>query len=126
MRRMALVEPSGRHSIAMKGIASMSGRRCLAAGTLSLAALMLAACQSDAQQAPVGAAPGLPGLCREDAAETLAGKGRISDAEAQQVTGASIVRQIRPGQGVTMDYRKERVTIETDPKTGRIVRAYCG
>ena len=56
----------------------------------------------------------------------LAGKARVSDAEAQQATGATIVRQIRPGQGVTMDYRKERVTIETDPKTGRIIRAYCG
>lgn len=101
----------------------MVGRKLLAAGTLSLAALTLAACQSDAQQAPMG---GAPGLCRADAAEKLAGKARISDAEAQQATGATIVRQIRPGQGVTMDYRRERVTIETDPKTGRIVRAYCG
>ena len=104
----------------------MMARKRLAAGTLSLAALMLAACQSDAQQAPMGTAPGLPGTCREDAAEALAGKPRIGDAEAQQVTGATIVRQIRPGQGVTMDYRRERVTIETDPKTGKIVRAYCG
>ena len=101
-------------------------RTFLAAGALSLAAVMLAACQSDAQQAPMGTAPGLPGACSADAAEALAGKARSSDAEAQQITGATIVRQIRPGQGVTMDYRKERVTIETDPKTGRIIRAYCG
>jgi len=101
----------------------MVGRKLLAAGTLSLAALTLTACQSDAQQAPVS---GAPGLCRADAAEALAGKARIGDAEAQQVTGATIVRQIRPGQGVTMDYHRERVTIETDPKTGKIVRAYCG
>ncbi|WP_293796473.1 I78 family peptidase inhibitor [uncultured Bosea sp.] len=101
----------------------MVGRKLLAAGTLSLAALTLAACQSDAQQAPMG---GAPGLCRADAAEKLAGKARISDAEAQQATGATIVRQIRPGQAVTMDYRRERVTIETDPKTGKIVRAFCG
>ncbi len=39
---------------------------------------------------------------------------------------ARIVRHIRPGQGVTMDYRQERVTIETDPKTGKIVRAMRG
>ncbi|WP_306226066.1 I78 family peptidase inhibitor [Bosea beijingensis] len=104
----------------------MLGRKLLAAGTLSLAALTLAACQSDVQQTPVGAAPGLPGTCREDAAEALAGKARVSDAEAQETTGATIVRQIRPGQGVTMDYRRERVTIETNPKTGKIVRAYCG
>ena len=56
----------------------------------------------------------------------MTGKARVSDAEAQQITGATIVRQIRPGQGVTMDYRKERVTIETDPKSGRVIRAYCG
>jgi len=104
----------------------MMAQKFLAAGVLSLAALTLAACQSDAQQAPMGAAPGLPGACSEDAAEALAGKARVGDAEAQQATGATIVRQIRPGQGVTMDYRKERVTIETDPKTGKIVRAYCG
>lgn len=78
------------------------------------------------QQAPVGTAPGLPGACREDAAEALAGKPRISDAEARQATGAAIVRQIGPGQGVTMDYRRERLTIETDPKTGKVIRAYCG
>ncbi|WP_293806595.1 I78 family peptidase inhibitor [uncultured Bosea sp.] len=105
----------------------MMARRFWLAGSLSFAALTLAACQSDAQQdAVVTAAPGLPGQCREDAAETLAGKARIDDAEAQQITGATVVRQIRPGQGVTMDYRRERLTIETDPKTGKIVRAYCG
>lgn len=104
----------------------MMAQRFLVAGVLSLAAWTLAACQSDAQQAPMGTAPGLPGACSEDAAETLAGKARVSDAEAQQITGATIVRQIRPGQGVTMDYRKERVTIETDPKSGRVIRAYCG
>jgi hypothetical protein len=43
-----------------------------------------------------------------------------------QITGASLVRQIEPGQGVTMDYRPERVTIETDPNTGTILRASCG
>ncbi len=51
---------------------------------------------------------------------------RISDAQAMKLTGATTVRQIRPGQGVTMDYRLERVTIETDPKTGKILRAMCG
>lgn len=103
----------------------MLGRNLLAAGILSLAASTLAACESDAQQAPA-ASPGLPGQCREEAAEGLAGKRRVSDAEARQATGATIVRQIRPGQGVTMDYRRERVTIDTDPKTGRIIRASCG
>jgi hypothetical protein len=25
-----------------------------------------------------------------------------------------------------MDFRQERITIETDPDTGKIIRAYCG
>ncbi|MBB6189935.1 hypothetical protein FHS51_000138 [Sphingobium wenxiniae] len=50
----------------------------------------------------------------------------MTDEQAMQKTGATIVRQIAPGQGVTMDYRQERVTIETDPGTGKIVRAACG
>ncbi|MNL69488.1 Peptidase inhibitor I78 family protein [compost metagenome] len=56
----------------------------------------------------------------------MTGRAGIDDAQAMQVTGASLVRQIKPGQGVTMDYRQERVTIETDPKTGNILRAFCG
>lgn len=97
--------------------------KLLAAGTLTLVALTVAACQGETRQAQIG---GEPGLCRRDAAEALVGKSRIGDAEARELTGASLVRQIRPGQGVTMDFRQERVTIETDPKSSRILRAYCG
>lgn len=78
-----------------------------------------------AQTAPVTAAP-KPGMCKPEAAEALAGKRRIADSLAKRLTGATMVRQIEPGQGVTMDYRRERVTIETDPKTGKIGRAICG
>jgi glutamine phosphoribosylpyrophosphate amidotransferase len=56
----------------------------------------------------------------------LAGKNRISDQQAMQQTGATLVRQIKPGDPVTMDFHQERVTIETDPDSGRIVRAACG
>jgi len=90
---------------------------------MALAALTLAATQS----ATVMAAPrGQPGLCRAEAAQALAGRQRVSDRRAKRLTGASIVRQIKPGSPVTMDYRPERVTIETDPRTRRIVRASCG
>ncbi|WP_291657244.1 hypothetical protein [Bosea sp. (in: a-proteobacteria)] len=61
----------------------MLARKLIAAG--AIAGFALTACQSDAQQAPVS---GTPGICREDAVETLAGKGRIDDAEARQITGA--------------------------------------
>ncbi len=100
----------------------------LAAGTMLLATLLVAACQTTKPETKAETKP--PGdesdLCRPAAAEALAGKDRVSDAEAKRLTGASIVRQIQPGQGVTMDYRRERVTVETDPKTNKIVRAFCG
>lgn len=101
----------------------MSLSRFVIAGGLTLIALTIAACQSEAPQAQAGTAPG---MCRPEAAAALGGKSRVTDAQAMQITGASMVRQIKPGQGVTMDYRQERVTIETDPKTDKIVRAYCG
>jgi len=72
------------------------------------------------------AAPHRPGICNQAAAASLGGKNRISDRRAKRLTGATIVRQIRPGQGVTMDYRRERITIETHPRTKKIVRAFCG
>ncbi len=70
--------------------------------------------------------PASTNQCRNDAAAALAGRDRVTDEEAKRLTGATIVRQIKPGQPVTLDYRQERVTIETDPKTGKIVRAFCG
>ncbi len=93
------------------------------AGAFILAAVIVTASQGETHQAQASPAPS---LCKPNAAEALAGKRRITNAKARRITGASIVRQIRPGQGVTMDYRRERVTIETHPKTRRILRAYCG
>lgn len=93
-----------------------------AVGGLALAALMLSGCESAAPPADENLAV----ICRPDAAETLAGRDRITDEQARRLTGASSVRQIQPGQPVTQDYRQERVTIETHPSTGKIVRAFCG
>lgn len=89
------------------------------AGTFLL--LAAAGCQSDAD-----AVGPKPGLCDRQAAEALAGRDRITDDEAKRLTGATMVRQVKPGDPVTMDFRQERVTIETDPNTGKIVRAVCG
>ncbi len=86
----------------------------LAAGLL----LIAAGCQKSAEAQA--------GLCDRDAAAALVGKAAMSDAEAQKLTGASSVRQVRPGDAVTMDFRQERLTIETDPATNRITRAVCG
>ncbi|GAA5235174.1 hypothetical protein FOZ76_23295 [Verticiella sediminum] len=95
----------------------------LTIGTLAFAATAVTGCESLTGQKEVGATPG---ICQRDAADALAGRDRLTDEQAKQASGASIVRQIAPGQAVTMDYRQERVTIETDPKTGKIVRAFCG
>ncbi|WHT44797.1 I78 family peptidase inhibitor [Ochrobactrum sp. SSR] len=65
-------------------------------------------------------------FAKKDVAETLAGKDRLTDDAAMQLTGATIVRQVKPGDPVTMDFRQERITIETDTTTGKISRAYCG
>lgn len=109
--------------ISKKGIALKLRSKPLSASALILAVLIVSACQSDTQQAQ---AASRPGICRPKAAEALTGKNRVTDAEAMRITGATLVRQIKPGQGVTMDYRQERVTIETDPKTNKILRAMCG
>lgn len=93
----------------------------LAIGAAVLATLGLAACQS-----PTPPAAGPNAACRPEAAQALVGQSAISDAEARRLTGASLVRQIQPGQAVTMDFRQERVTVETDTRTGKIVRASCG
>ncbi|WP_285293644.1 I78 family peptidase inhibitor [Aureimonas altamirensis] len=90
---------------------------------LTLAAASLAACQTGTGAVSDGAAQA---TCRADAAAALVGMDRLTDNEAMQRTGATIVRQIAPGQGVTMDYRQNRVTVETDPRTGKVVRAACG
>jgi hypothetical protein len=86
----------------------------------TIAVVIIAGCYSEAQAALAR------GVCNPAAAGVLTGKPGISDRRAKRLTGATIVRQIKPGQPVTMDYRSERVTIETDPGTRKIVRAFCG
>ncbi|KJF67479.1 I78 family peptidase inhibitor [Rhizobium nepotum] len=66
------------------------------------------------------------GPCNADAVQSLVGKLKPTDAEAMRITNSKIVRQIEPGQMVTQDFREDRVTIETDPVSGRVVGARCG
>ena len=78
------------------------------------AALLLSACQSQPTQATAAASENA-GLCNRAAAEALAGRKRVTDDEAKRLTGAGLVRQIAPNSPVTLDFRQERVTIETEP-----------
>lgn len=72
------------------------------------------------------AAPTKLKTCNAEAAKKLVGKKKPSDARAKRLTGAASVRQIGPGDMVTRDFRQDRVTIETDPATGRVTQASCG
>ena len=47
------------------------------------------------------------------------------DARAKEMTGAAVVRVVRPGQMVTMDYREDRLTLELDAG-GKVISARCG
>ena len=66
------------------------------------------------------------GPTEESAAQRLVGRPRITDDEAKRLTGAGSVRQIAPGQPVIQNYSNTRLTVETDPATGRITAASCG
>ena len=84
-------------------------------------ALPLSACSADGSTPTTAAAP-----CNAEAAQGLVGKPKPTVGEAVQLTGAKTVRQIQPGDMVTQDFREDRVTIETDPASGLVVRATCG
>jgi hypothetical protein len=84
-------------------------------------AVALSAWSADGSGRSAAAAP-----CNAEAAQGLVGKLKPTDAEAMQLTGSKTVRQIQPGDMVTQDFREDRVTIETDPASGLVVRATCG
>lgn len=68
-----------------------------------------------------------PGRCDAEKAQRFIGKPYtdVLGDEARQSSGAAILRPIRPGQAVTMDYREDRLNLELD-ENGTIVRARCG
>jgi hypothetical protein len=92
-------------------------------GFASMAALGLALASCATDQAVQASRPG---VCDPNAAQRLVGEKKPTDADAMRLTGSTIVRQIAPGDAVTEDLRDNRVTIETDPASGRVVSARCG
>jgi hypothetical protein len=92
-----------------------------AAITIACVASALSSCSADG-----GVNSPATGSCMSDAAQGLVGKPKPTDEAAMQLTGASIVRQIAPGDMVTQDFREDRVTIETDPASGLVTGANCG
>jgi hypothetical protein len=66
------------------------------------------------------------GRCDRAAVRALVGQPKLTAEKAKQRTGAIIVRQIEPGQRVSQDFRDNRVTLESDPVSGRVITATCG
>lgn len=59
---------------------------------------------------------GRPEPCRTGEAD--GGCGNAGDERGE--------RSLGPGQMMTLDHREDRVTIEADPSSGRVVAARCG
>lgn len=75
--------------------------------------------------AVVGAAGGLAAACaRSQAAAPGATDAAVSQAELDKLKGL-MLRTVRPGDMVTMDFREDRLTVEVDAQ-GRILRASIG
>jgi len=70
--------------------------------------------------------PAMEGCDVMDAKELI---GKLYDeglgVRAKEMTGATVLRVMRPGQMVTMDYREDRLTLELD-EGGKVVSARCG
>lgn len=64
--------------------------------------------------------------CVPEQAATLVGQANLTAAYIQQTSSAKVVRLVKPGQPVTMDYREDRVTVTVDPKTNKVIQANCG
>ena len=85
-------------------------------------AVMLSACMT----VPTAESPATAGGCDAAKVQDLIGKPAASSrGAAQRGSGARTMRVYETGSPVTMDYRMDRLNIETDDK-GLIVRLSCG
>ncbi|MBB3910657.1 I78 family peptidase inhibitor [Sphingomonas desiccabilis] len=78
------------------------------------------------QAGPEAAAPG-DGSCKIDGLTDLVGQAASSDlaADAMRRSGARTMRWIGPDTAVTMDFRPDRLNIDTDAG-GKVTRFHCG
>jgi hypothetical protein len=93
----------------------------------AIGALMLAgACVSMAPPPPPGPPPA-GGTCNAARAQGLIGRAATAQlgTEALRLTGARDLRWIGPDMAVTMDYREDRLNIETDAQN-RVRTIRCG
>ena len=93
-----------------------------------LLAMLLVLTGCAARPAPeTPAAPALPGGCDASKAQFAVGHppGLAIQDQARERSGARMIRALRPGQLVTMEYSAERLTLELDA-SGTVVRVRCG
>lgn len=87
---------------------------------LILAAFILAACQTDVETKPDNR-PAPPDDCGASQYQSLIG----TPVDPAAFAGHAALRIIPPGTAVTMDYRPDRLNVETDD-SGIITRITCG
>ncbi len=100
----------------------MSARITAAAMT----ALAIGACATAEPKIPVrGATPGY--TCTNGGLDQFVGRQATQDlgAEMLRASGSRILRWVRPGMAVTMEFSPERLTVHLD-EAGRISGASCG
>ena len=88
--------------------------------------LLTAACATAPTQGG-SAPPSLEGQCDAAKAQRLVGRPASAElaAEARRLSGAGVVRWLRPGQVITMEYRADRLNIEIDA-ANNVVSIRCG
>jgi positive regulator of sigma E activity len=94
---------------------------------MGVLALALSGCATvPAESEPVPPVHGA-GSCDAVAAQKLVGQAATVDlaAKAQRLSGAEMVRWLRPGQMVTMEFREGRLNIQLDEQN-RVIAIRCG
>jgi hypothetical protein len=102
---------------------------------LWLSPLLLAACATAPPPATVGESGG---ICRNTGLAAFAGRPATAEVEKEilRVSGARVLRRVKPGMMVTMEYREDRVTVwlkaspnierVESPSSNVIDRVNCG
>ena len=99
----------------------------LASSLLVTTLLALGACAATPAEQPATASPPPPGSCDASKAQFAVGHdaGLAIQDQARERSGAGVVRTVRPGQIITMEYRADRLTVELDA-SGKVTRVRCG
>jgi hypothetical protein len=86
-------------------------------------ALLVAGCMDDGRPTPM---PGPGRMCNAGAVQNYIGSGMSPQLQSRlrSRSNASTVRVVRPGQAMTMDFRRDRLTVDVDAR-GRISGLRC-